>query len=106
MHWAVGFMFVVSAIGGWYAYRRLTSRYAGNLALLQSLAEREGDSVYDLEVLPEEHPLLERWNQRLEKRALLWRVDRFLSTPNYEEPSASSTKCSGDKYRNNTKGSP
>ena len=79
LHCMVGSMFVVSGICGWYGYHKLIGRYAGNQRLLQALAEREGDSVYNLEVIPEEHPLLEHWNRRLEKRSLLWRVDRFLS---------------------------
>ena len=82
------------AVGGFFSlreYQGLKRRYPENLQLLQSLAAREGDSVYKLEVPPLDYPpLLEKWNRRLEKRALLWRVDRFLSGKSSKDSTLSS----------------
>jgi hypothetical protein len=62
-----------------YQYRRLKRRYAGNLELLQSLAAREGKSVSQFDAFLHYPPLLDGWNHRLEKHAIFWRLDRFLS---------------------------
>jgi hypothetical protein len=69
---------MVLGFGVWN-YLRLKKRYPANLEFLSALREREGgflkieDEVY--------HPpaLLDWWSRRLEQRAILWRVDRFLS---------------------------
>jgi hypothetical protein len=62
--------------------RYLKFLYPANRRLLQELKQREGAEAFrdamDWADITE-HPLLERWNRRLEQRALLWRVDEFLS---------------------------
>ena len=63
----------------WMEDSRLKTRYASNVELLKILREREpglADQIGDPFAYK---PLLDAWNRRLEKRALLWRVDRFLS---------------------------
>lgn len=61
--------------------RELKSYYADNLRLLEELKQKYGAELPDgihTDVL-EEHPFLESWNRRLEKSAILWRLDAFLS---------------------------
>jgi hypothetical protein len=60
-------------------------RFRMNRELLEAMQKQE-PHLYDILDRPEEeHPLLESWNRRLEKRALLWRVDRFLSGKGWRE---------------------
>jgi len=57
------------------------ARYAENRRLLEELKRKEGgefSSLVENQII-ERRPLLEFWNRRLERRALLWRVDAFLS---------------------------
>jgi hypothetical protein len=76
------FCFIISALVLiWRRIKRLQFRYAENMRMLDELRKREGgklpqeieDGIY------EEHPLVEYWSRRLEKRAILWRLDAFLS---------------------------
>jgi hypothetical protein len=64
---------------GFDCYRRpeLKQRNSTNLRLLDDLRQKYG-SEFPVGI-PEERPLFEAWNRRLEKRALLWRLDAFLS---------------------------
>ena len=57
----------------------LKSHYRDNLRLLEELKQKLGLELPVHDEMPHEHPLLESWNRRLEKRALLWRLDAFLS---------------------------
>jgi len=64
----------------WRFFQEVKRRYPANTEILRSLAAREGDSIYELDVAyPHYKPLFEAWNRRLEQRALLWRLDHFLS---------------------------
>jgi len=61
--------------------RPLKSHYADNQRLLEELKQKYGAELpagIHTDVL-EEHPFLESWNRRLEKRAILWWLDAFLS---------------------------
>ncbi len=88
------FLFIAATtIGDWFRYRRLLRRNPANLELLEVLRKQEPDLESRLAGIdassgyypPEEHPLFEKWTHRLEKRALLWRVDRFLSGRSFQE---------------------
>jgi hypothetical protein len=59
--------------------RDLKSYYADNLRLLEELKQKLGAELPVYDEVPQEHPFLESWNRRLEKRAILWRLDAFLS---------------------------
>jgi hypothetical protein len=59
--------------------RPLKSYYADNLRLLEDLKQKYGAELPVYDEVPKEHPFLESWNRRLEKRAILWRLDAFLS---------------------------
>ena len=59
--------------------RDLKLYYADNLRLLEDLKQKLGAELPVYDEIPQEHPLLESWSHRLEKRALLWRLDAFLS---------------------------
>jgi hypothetical protein len=66
-------------IHGLSRMRDLKSHYADNLRLLEELKQKLGTELPVYDEVPHYHPLLESWNRRLEKRALLWRLDAFLS---------------------------
>ncbi len=59
----------------------LKSSYAENLHILEGIKQKYGQelSLGIYQGVMEEHPLLECWNRRLEKRPILWRLDAFLS---------------------------
>jgi hypothetical protein len=71
-------LLVISVIISWVRYSSSKLSAADNKLVIEELIGRLGEKITD-EDIPEEHPLLENWNRRLEKRALLWQVDRFLS---------------------------
>jgi hypothetical protein len=62
-----------------YRFRRNKLSPEDDKIVVEELMSRFGKGKTVDEQIAEEHPLLEDWNRRLEKRALLWRVDRFLS---------------------------
>ncbi|MCE0523629.1 MAG: hypothetical protein LV480_12040 [Methylacidiphilales bacterium] len=59
--------------------RELKSHHADNHRLLEELKQKLGAELPVYDEVPQEHPFLESWNRRLEKRAILWRLDAFLS---------------------------
>ena len=61
----------------YYRYRLLVSCYAANLRLLEDLRQKLGSELPS--EIKEERPLLYFWSRRLEQRAILWRLDAFLS---------------------------
>jgi len=79
LHWAMPFGFLIFLAFKWMSYPGLKSRYAANLQVLEELRQREPHLYASLTTPKEMHPLLENWSRSLEKRAILWRVDRFLS---------------------------
>jgi hypothetical protein len=84
--YAVAVSIIALGFFSWHQYMGWKNRYPANLDLLQTLAAREGDFVYHLDF--SSYPsLLDAWNRRLEKRALLWRVDRFLSGKGWRDES-------------------
>jgi hypothetical protein len=63
-------------IGQLIGYLRLRPRYAENLKMVTELEQKyAGEFPYGLE----QEVGVEYWNRRGEKRAILWRVDAFLS---------------------------
>ncbi len=62
-----------------YQYRKTKLSFADNLLVLEELKQKLGADVLERAEIPEEHPLLETWNRRSDKRPLFWRVDAFLS---------------------------
>lgn len=66
---------LLMSIYGYYRCYKVRLSPADNRLVLEELTQKLGTDA-DESI---EHPLLESWNRRLEKRALLWRLDRFLS---------------------------
>lgn len=61
-----------------HRYKRIRLSYDDNLLVMEELKQKLGTDILErIEI--EEHPLLESWNRRLERRAILWRLDAFLS---------------------------
>jgi hypothetical protein len=52
--------------------------YPANLLLLEILREKDPVLFASPDSPLAEHPALEGWSRALDKRAILWRVDRFL----------------------------
>lgn len=78
---ATGMLVLVVGFGvhRWLDDRRLKDRYASNVELLRVLRERAphlDDSIGDPFAYK---PLFDALNRRLQRRALLWRLDHFLS---------------------------
>jgi hypothetical protein len=80
-HWRILFLniFVVIWCIDLYRYRRNRLSAEDDKIVVEELMSRLGKGRTVDEQLAAEYPLLENWNRRLEKRAILWRVDRFLS---------------------------
>jgi hypothetical protein len=78
-------LFILCALYlGWWIYwqsryKKAQLSYADNLLVLEELTKKLGADALERAGIPEEHPLLESWSRRLEKRAILWRLDAFLS---------------------------
>jgi hypothetical protein len=72
-------LFLGAGLYRWEENRGLKERYSGNVELLRVLGEREPNLV-DIVGDPLDYkPLLAAWSRRLNERALLWRLDHFLS---------------------------
>jgi hypothetical protein len=78
LNWVLPLFWFVVGVVGLLRYRELNLRYKSNLQFLETLRHREPHLYASLIAPREEHPLLEKWSHSLEKRAILWRVDRFL----------------------------
>ena len=80
-HWRILFlsMFAAMSLFNIYRYRRIKLSPEDDKIVVEELMSRLGKGRTVDEQIAAENPLLENWNRRLEKRALLWRVDRFLS---------------------------
>jgi len=68
-------------LGQVFTYRRFKPRYAENLKIVTELEQKHARELpYGLEEeFRREHPFLETLSRKLEKRAILWRLDAFLS---------------------------
>ncbi len=77
----MGIILLVAYLGVYYwrSERQAAKRYAGNLVLLGNLTKREPGLREQIGDPFAYQPMLDGWNRRLGQRALLWRVDRFLS---------------------------
>jgi hypothetical protein len=72
-------LLVFGFANNWRIYRKVNARYTANLQLLESFREKDPGLFASSDSPLAEHPALEGWSRSLDKRAILWRVDRFLS---------------------------